>query len=181
MAIFKFTDNAATISTTEYSLPKNANYVAGTGLNTQGFVQVFIDLTNLTASETYVIRVYESVNAGTQRLFYEATVGFAQAEGFATPFMILGGNWDVTMTKTAGTDRSISWSVRQNQQDVMAEVVEGSLTMTQVMRLVLAALAGKADGFSGATQHYRDTADTKNRITAAVDATGRTAVTLDVT
>lgn len=187
-SLFSFTDNHGTITTTEFSIARNANYVAGTGLNSQGEVQAFIDLNALTAAESYVIRVYESVNAGTQRIVWEGTATGAVTEMWATPLLLLGGNWDVTVTKLAGTSRDIIWSVRQAQLDnatatataVLAQVIEGSITLTQSQRLMLAALAGKADGFSGATQHYRDTADTKNRITAAVDATGRTAVTLDV-
>lgn len=60
-----------------------------------------------------------------------------------------------------------------------ASAVEG-FTVRQALRLFAAALVGKADGLATTTAHYRDVADTKNRITATVDADGnRTAVTLD--
>jgi hypothetical protein len=60
------------------------------------------------------------------------------------------------------------------------EVVEGSLTLRQVARLLLAALAGKSGGGGTTTVNFRDNADSKNRITATVDSNGnRTAVTLD--
>ena len=63
---------------------------------------------------------------------------------------------------------------------VIAATVEGSLDLGEVLRVVLAACAGKADGLAGTTAHYRDQADTKNRITATVDEHGnRTAITLD--
>jgi len=63
---------------------------------------------------------------------------------------------------------------------VMASVIENSLDLTEVMRLVLAASAGKVNGAATTTVNIRDTADTKNRIQATVDADGnRTAVTLD--
>jgi hypothetical protein len=62
-----------------------------------------------------------------------------------------------------------------------ASAIEG-YTPRQLLRLVAAALFGKADGLSGTTVHYRDVGDTKNRITATVDSDGnRTAVTLDET
>jgi hypothetical protein len=49
-----------------------------------------------------------------------------------------------------------------------------------MMRIILAATAGKSDGGGTSTINFRDAADIKNRITATVDANGnRTAVTLD--
>lgn len=64
--------------------------------------------------------------------------------------------------------------------EILDEVVEGSLTMRQVLRLFLASLAGKAAGGGTTTITFRDNADSKNRISATVDASGnRTAVTLD--
>lgn len=60
------------------------------------------------------------------------------------------------------------------------EVVEGSLTLRQITRIFLSALAGKSAGGGGVTLTFRDNADLKNRISATVDANGnRTAITLD--
>ncbi|MBI5255532.1 MAG: hypothetical protein HY855_03460, partial [Burkholderiales bacterium] len=65
---------------------------------------------------------------------------------------------------------------------ILAGTVEGSTTVVQALRLALATLGGKADGLATTTVHYRDLADSKNRVTATVDADGnRTAVTLDLT
>lgn len=72
--------------------------------------------------------------------------------------------------------------VQQNddKEQFLNALVEGTLTTTQVFRIMLAALAGKMDGLAGTTVHARDQADTKNRITATVDANGnRTAVAVD--
>ena len=58
--------------------------------------------------------------------------------------------------------------------------VETGLTLRQCMRLIAAAVLGKANGLDTTTVHYRDTGDTKNRITATVDTYGnRSSVTLD--
>lgn len=60
------------------------------------------------------------------------------------------------------------------------EVIEGTLTERQILRILLAALAGESGGGGTGTITFRDNADTKNRISAAVDANrNRTAVTLD--
>jgi hypothetical protein len=61
------------------------------------------------------------------------------------------------------------------------EQVDGSVTFRQSVRLQNSALAGKASGLATTTAVYRDLADSKDRITATVDASGnRTAVTRDV-
>ncbi len=60
--------------------------------------------------------------------------------------------------------------------------VETGVTVRQALRVMLAALAGKASGLATTTAVYRNTPDTKDRITATVDSNGnRSAVTLDTT
>lgn len=62
-----------------------------------------------------------------------------------------------------------------------ATAIEG-YTPRQAFRLILASLAAKLSGAATTTVAIRDIADTKDRITATVDANGnRTAVTLDAT
>ncbi len=63
---------------------------------------------------------------------------------------------------------------------IIDDVIEGTLTLRQAVRIFLSALAGKSSGGGTSTITFRDLADTKNRISATVDADGnRTAVTLD--
>lgn len=63
---------------------------------------------------------------------------------------------------------------------VWQHVVEGSMTAEEAVRLFAAVLAGKSSGAAGPTIVFRDIADTKDRVTATVDAIGnRTAVTTD--
>jgi hypothetical protein len=60
--------------------------------------------------------------------------------------------------------------------------VETGLTPRQWFRLAASALFGKASGLATTSAVYRDFGDSKNRITATVDADGnRTAVTTDAT
>lgn len=64
--------------------------------------------------------------------------------------------------------------------NILAGVIEGSLTLQDVLRLLLSAETGKASGGGTTTVVFRDNADSKDRITATVDTDGnRTAVTLD--
>jgi hypothetical protein len=65
---------------------------------------------------------------------------------------------------------------------VWAYVVENSKTALQYLRVIKAASAGKLSGAATTTVTIRDDADTKDRITATVDADGnRSAVTIDGT
>ena len=65
---------------------------------------------------------------------------------------------------------------------VLDEVVEGSTTMRQMLRGMASALLAKVSGAATTTIAIRDLADSKDRITATVDADGnRSAVTLDLT
>lgn len=65
---------------------------------------------------------------------------------------------------------------------VLDEVVEGTRTVRQYLRGFASALLAKLSGAATTTIVIRDTADTKDRVTATVDADGnRSAVTLDLT
>jgi hypothetical protein len=64
---------------------------------------------------------------------------------------------------------------------VWEEEAEGSFTFGQMMKLMVAALAGKLSGAPAGPIKIRDITDSKDRITATVDADGnRTGVSLDV-
>lgn len=65
---------------------------------------------------------------------------------------------------------------------IIDDVIEGTLTLRQAIRIYLAALGGKSTGGGTNTITFLDNAGSKARITATVDADGnRTAMTLDGT
>jgi len=65
---------------------------------------------------------------------------------------------------------------------ILDEVVEGTTTFRQVLRILMAALAGKSSGGGTVTLTFRDLADSKDRITATVDVNGnRSTMVLDGT
>lgn len=65
---------------------------------------------------------------------------------------------------------------------IIDEVIEGTYTMRQLLRLMASALFGKVNGGGTATITFRDVGDTKNRIVATVDTNGnRSAVVLTET
>lgn len=63
---------------------------------------------------------------------------------------------------------------------VAARTVEGAIDEIEALRIILAAMVGKATGGGTATVTFRDVGDTKDRIVLTVDGSGnRSAVTLD--
>jgi hypothetical protein len=66
------------------------------------------------------------------------------------------------------------------QGSLAYEVGEDTLTYQAMLRIILAACAGKASGLDTLSVRFRDVADSKNRIAATVDTSGnRSSVTLD--
>lgn len=64
--------------------------------------------------------------------------------------------------------------------EIIAGISDGTYDLQEMIRVMFAALGGKSDGGGTTTLHFRNGADSKNRITAVVDASGnRTTMTLD--
>jgi len=111
MPLAELFTNTATIGTTEYSLPNNSTTL--TPRTEDGMYQALIDLNAMAAGDQYEIKIYEKITSGgTQRAVFSATVTGVQSP-FIIPALMLLHGWDITMKKLAGTDRSISWSIRQ--------------------------------------------------------------------
>jgi hypothetical protein len=108
-----FTNDSASISTTEYSLPADAS--GPTAQTTDGVFQFFIDFANMAAGDQYQVRLYEKYDSnGTQRLVEEWILSGAQSKPmFVIPAVVLGEGWDVTVKRIAGSDRTIYWSIRK--------------------------------------------------------------------
>jgi len=113
MAIAESFQNSATIGTTEFFLAANST-TQGSGQSTDMMVQLLLEMNNLANGDEYRVRLWESVSsAGTARITHEWTISHAQSEpNWLTPAAILMHKWDFSVTKLAGTDRSIAWSIR---------------------------------------------------------------------
>lgn len=66
------------------------------------------------AGDQYRIRLYEKHDSGgTQSIVEEWILTGVQSKPmFITPSFVLGQGWDVTVTRLAGADRTIDWSIR---------------------------------------------------------------------
>jgi hypothetical protein len=58
------------------------------------------------------VRVYETLSGGSSRVVVETIVEGPQTKLWATPIMLIGSGWDVTVEKLASTTRAIAWSLR---------------------------------------------------------------------
>lgn len=137
----------------------------------------------ITAGET-VTAASGSANAAVQSIANNAITAASIATGAIDADAIADGAIDAgAFAADAITAAKVAADVgTEIAAAVMASNVEGTVTLTESMRLQNAALLGKASGLGTTTAVYRDLADTKDRITATVDADGnRTAVTLDDT
>ena len=64
--------------------------------------------------------------------------------------------------------------------DIIAGITEGDLDLQQMLRIMYSGLAGLLSGAQTSEIKFRDYADSKDRITATVDALGnRTAISVD--
>lgn len=113
MAIAEYAANTQLVSTTEHSIVTDT---AGPDAATDdGVFQAVIDLSALADGDVFRFRVYEKAQAAdTQRVVFECF--FQNVQGtpnFASPALILMHGWDMTLLKISGTDRTITWSVRQ--------------------------------------------------------------------
>ena len=110
-----YTNDSASISTSEYSLPADTTTSVPTSQTTDGVFQFVVDFGNMAAGDQYRMRLYEKADSGgTQRLAEEWVLSGAQSKPlFISPSFVLGEGWDFTVLRQAGSDRSIAWSIRK--------------------------------------------------------------------
>jgi hypothetical protein len=108
-----YSDTGTSIGTTEWSLTNDSSTIANQ--TDDGAYQVFLDLNAMASGDTFVVRLYEKVySAGTRRVAQSWTLTGAQSDPiWVSPCVLLMHGWDFSIQKTAGTDRSIAWSVRK--------------------------------------------------------------------
>jgi len=114
MAISEAFQNSQSIGTTEHDLPTDTTTL--TDNTADGVYQVFLDLNLLADGDIFRFKAYEAISSGgTRRVFWSHD--FANAQGtedlWVSPSFILLHKWTFSLTKIAGTDRVIDWSIRK--------------------------------------------------------------------
>lgn len=102
------------ISTTEFSLTLNSTSGAPATKTDKVTASLVLDVNAIAAGDQFLITLYDKArSADTQRKVATWILTGAQAEPvFMTPPLIIGEGWDFTIKKLAGTDRTITSSIR---------------------------------------------------------------------
>lgn len=107
-----FTNDAATIGTTEYWLASDST--TKVDQTDDCMLQVWIDFGAMAAGDVFEYRVVEKINAGTQRnIIGPLRLVGVQSTPVVIPGLMVGDGWEVGVKKISGTDRSIAWSLRK--------------------------------------------------------------------
>lgn len=108
------TGTAVTVGTGELSMVSGTTTSVPLSNTNVGMFQLFLDCNAMAKGDEFRVKVYEKARSGgTQRLLFDAYIADAPVSMFVTPGIPLGNGWDITLTKTAGTDRAFDWSVRR--------------------------------------------------------------------
>jgi len=101
------------ITTTQWSIPRDASFDVAQPQTDDGIFQLWLDVSDMVTGDELRIRGYEKVQAtDTQRLFLQATLTGPQSAQFVTAsFMLLHG-WDWTLDAPSGTI-TVTWSLRK--------------------------------------------------------------------
>ena len=103
---------SASVTATELDLPTNSTTLST--LTTKGIYQVLLDLNALTATEEYLLTIYEAVQpAGTRRVLSSVVLAGVQAQPiYVSPSLLLFNGWTFSLKLRQGTARTINWSIR---------------------------------------------------------------------
>ena len=114
MAISEAFQDSATIGVSEYFLAADST-TQGSGQALDGVHQLFLELNNLVAGDIFRVRAWDAISSGgTARvIFEENVVGPVGTPMYVTPSLIQLHKWDFSVTRIAGSDRSIAWSIRK--------------------------------------------------------------------
>lgn len=103
-------NNSPTISTTEYYLFSDST--TPTYASTDRVLQTMIDFSNMAVGDAFRVRVYEKIDGTNVKAVYDTTLVGTQSHAWVNPARFVGNGYEISVTKTAGTDRTVPWSYR---------------------------------------------------------------------
>lgn len=178
--------DASASATTDYYKGMRCTVISGTGAPQSGLVTAYDGTTKIaTISPAWPTA---PDNTSIFQVLMDAQADVETWKGSAAPAMT--GDAYARLGAPAGASVSADIAAVKTDVDalpsaatiattVWASVMETGYSALQGMRLIMAALLGKASGMATTTATFRDVNDTANRIVATVDSNGnRSAVTL---
>lgn len=107
--------NSATITNTETSLAVDGGSTSLQTLTNKGQYSLHLDgVANMAKGDEFRVRIYEKASTGaTKRVFFDAIISDAQVQPYISPWFLLGIGWDMTLQRTAGSNRAFHWGIKQ--------------------------------------------------------------------
>lgn len=110
MAFTFINDSAALTSSVEYFLASDST--SKTDQTDDCILQAWLDVPTIGTSNTITIKVYEKINAGTQRLLLSSFTNRTPYGALVLPSLILGEGWEISAT-AGGAGITLGWSLRK--------------------------------------------------------------------
>lgn len=107
--------NNVTITNTETSLAVDGGSTTLQTLTAEGLYQLFLSgKASMVKGDEFTLRFYEKAEANAAKeIFLTAILSDAQSEMLVSPEFHLGAGWDITLQRTAGSDRAFYWTIRR--------------------------------------------------------------------
>lgn len=111
---FDFTyEGSSVVGAAEYSMPGDTTLGVPIGKSEVCQVQIWVNIPLLTSGDEYVVRVYEQVAFGDTAIVIAEYRIAHPVKTLVTSGLILHNEWDITIQKVSGTDRTVYFSVRR--------------------------------------------------------------------
>lgn len=187
---------SSSISTSEFSLPNSTVSGVPVSTTTRGRLTGEIDFSAMASGDVYLVKIYVKVNGTFKQAMPTATIVGTQDESYKIPELGVGEDWDVTVTKSAGTTRTIGWSLHVFDESMSTTTIAAAVaafvndsaapanaqTIQQILNIIVSACAAVGTGLaSDGSVVIKNTANTKTRIAGTVASGARSGVTLDGT
>lgn len=113
MAFATYASGNPTIGTSEYSLAGQTTTGVPLARTDIGIYQLVIDVNAIAAGDIFRVRFYErGQSGGTSRIVLERLYEGPQGIPLDLyPALLLGNGWDITIVRTAGTDRAFPYTI----------------------------------------------------------------------
>lgn len=157
-----------------------ADYFDGTSPNITAEVKIYHPSNAVASHYMYI----DMIGFGDMEIIYESPdnigIEVIQEAVIDSTYGLAALQAEHDVTQTAISDKTGYSLSAAGIDGILDEVVEGTYTMRQLLRLISSVLFGESAGGGTTTITFRDLGDSTNRITATVDGNGnRTTIVLD--
>ena len=109
---FTYTENSASVGTTEYSVAAATTVGVPTAQVTQAMVQSIVYVVSMAAGDEFLVQLYEKVISTGSQVVIDSWRLVYPVDKVILPALILHNGWDITVKKISGTDRTVQGSLR---------------------------------------------------------------------